>query len=419
MVRIPYPIPLCELDPSLKNADILGKRTRLGIGARLIFLFPYKVDRPFSTPWATIGLIFTCCLFFLIELTLPDAAIDALAFKLDGFGVITWLSAMFMHVGLLHLLGNMYFLWLFGSVVEDTLGPVRYLAIYMAGGFASAVLHGVMMAIFVPEMVDVPLVGASGAIAALFGIFAVRFRFNKIRMVYGIILRYGRVTVPATLGVALWVARELVDGLIILGGAESTVASWAHIGGVVLGLGAAWWLKLNREALDEQAIREAAVDQDFGLYRRLADGNSPASPVVSPTHGFGSAPGAFADSDAAAAYLRAALDSGRGPEAVAAFVRMRETDTVPPLDAMTLNRLGRACEQADALSAAAAIYYDLVQNQPASAEAEPALFRLAHVYLRMGYLLEAQQAFWAFRTRYPASVWMPYADGRLGHAPAS
>lgn len=384
----------------------------------MIFLFPYKVDRPFATPWATIGLIAACCVVFLIELALPVEAVDALAFKLDGFGVITWFSAMFMHAGLMHLAGNMYFLWLFGSVVEDTLGPVRYLLIYVAGGFASAVLHGVMMAIFVPDMVAVPLVGASGAIAALFGVFAVRFRFNKIKMVYGIIFRYGRVIVPATLGVAMWVARELVDGIIILGGADSSVASWAHIGGVALGLGAAWWLKLNREALDEQAIREAAVAQDFGLYRQLGAGSGAPVRVVSPNHGFGAAPTTYADPAAAAAYLRTTLDAGHGPEAVTSYIRMREADSAPPLDPTTANRLGRACEQAGALKTAAEIYYDLVQNQPASAEAEPALFRLAHVYLGMGYLLEAQQAFWAFRSRYPASVWMPYADGRLSHAPA-
>lgn len=378
----------------------------------MLFLFPYKVDRPFRTPWVTIGLIAACTGVFILELAMPAQEIQALAFRANLAGFLTWFSAMFLHGSPMHLLGNMFFLWLFGSVVEDTLGRRRYIALYVLGGLASALTHTVIMHAFVPSAASVPLLGASGAIAAIFGVFAVRFRFNRLKMVYGAIFRYGTVFVPAAVGIGLWVADQLLSGLMIINGGDSSVASWAHIGGVAFGIAAAFALKLNQEAIDERDIRDAAAAQDMGIYRRLGDARPAPGPMSAPPGAGAPLPSrpAPASADECTTIVRDALAANRAADAAGAYVAAVSAGMPVSFDAPTTLRLGRACEQAGALAPAAGAYYEIVRSHPNSQEVEPALFRLAHVYLRMGRVPDARQTWAAFHTRYPTSAWNAYAD---------
>ena len=92
---------------------------------------------------------------------------------------------MFLHADFFsHLLWNMYFLWLFGSILEDVLGKLRFSLIYLTSGLVACLVHAVIIALFIPSLASTPLIGASGAIAGFLGVFAVCFYKNKISIAY-------------------------------------------------------------------------------------------------------------------------------------------------------------------------------------------------------------------------------------------
>ena len=140
-------------------------------------------------------------------------------------------SAMFVHGGWLHLLGNMWMLWIFGDNVEDRLGKGRYLAYYLGCGVAATYLH----ALTAPNS-SLPVIGASGAIAGVMGGYFVLFPSARVVTLIPIFFFFQVITVPAVIFLALWFLLQFVHGLTTssadLGGG---VAWWAHVGGFVVG----------------------------------------------------------------------------------------------------------------------------------------------------------------------------------------
>jgi membrane associated rhomboid family serine protease len=151
--------------------------------------------------------------------------------------VSTWLTpffAMFMHGGLLHLGGNMLFLWIFGNNVEDSMGPVRFLVFYVAGGLAATALQTV-----VGPNSTVPNIGASGAIAAVLGGYLLLFPRARVVTVVFIIFFFTILELPAIIFLGIWIAEQAVFGYFGLtngGGSGGGVAYFAHLGGVIFGL---------------------------------------------------------------------------------------------------------------------------------------------------------------------------------------
>jgi membrane associated rhomboid family serine protease len=149
----------------------------------------------------------------------------------------TWATpffAMFMHGGLLHLGGNMLFLWIFGNNVEDAMGPVRFLVFYVLGGLAATVLQ-----VVVGPTSTVPNIGASGAIAAVLAGYLVLFPRARVVTVIFIIFFFTIVELPAILFLGIWIIEQAVFGYLGLtngGGSGGGVAYFAHIGGVLFGL---------------------------------------------------------------------------------------------------------------------------------------------------------------------------------------
>lgn len=147
--------------------------------------------------------------------------------------VSAFFSSMFLHGGWLHLLGNMWILWIFGDNVEDRLGHARYIVLYLAGGIAAALLH-----IFTNAGSPVPTIGASGAIAAIMGAY---FRFYPFARVQTLIppFFFGPFFVlPAILFLGWWFLLQFFNGALSLGmrgPGFSGVAWWAHVGGFLFG----------------------------------------------------------------------------------------------------------------------------------------------------------------------------------------
>ena len=150
-------------------------------------------------------------------------------------------TSMFLHGGWLHLLGNMLFLWIFGNNVEDRLGSIPFLLFYVVGGVAA-----VLAQLAIDPTSDIPLVGASGAIAAALGAYIVLFPGARILSLVFLGFFYQLLEVPAIIVLGFWFGLQLLNGVAALGAetAQGGVAFFAHIGGFAFGLVVGFLLRI-------------------------------------------------------------------------------------------------------------------------------------------------------------------------------
>jgi membrane associated rhomboid family serine protease len=213
------------------------------------------------TPIVTWALIGGCLVAFAIELSVTAAGGDA---ALEGFfrewgavprditgaiesgdylsqAILGMFTSMFLHGGWLHLLGNMLFLWIFGNNVEDRLGSIAFLLFYLVGGVAAALTQ-----VVIGPQSTIPLVGASGAIAAALGAYIVLFPGARILSLVFLGFFYQLIEVPAIIVLGFWFGLQLLSGFASFGAetAEGGVAFFAHIGGFVFGLAVGLLLRL-------------------------------------------------------------------------------------------------------------------------------------------------------------------------------
>jgi membrane associated rhomboid family serine protease len=194
-------------------------------------------------PVVTLGLIAVNLAVYLYQLHLGPQGESALflkggavAAKLSQIKLIgsrqslwilgTMFSSLFLHGGWVHLLGNMWFLWLFGEALEDDLGHLHFLAFYLFSGFFACIFH-----VLAASRLDAPLIGASGAIAGVLGGYLMRLPQSPIRTVVFWRLKVEIVNIPAFVWLGLWLALQFYG--LRRGG---TVAWVAHLGGFITGL---------------------------------------------------------------------------------------------------------------------------------------------------------------------------------------
>ena len=151
--------------------------------------------------------------------------------------VVSLFSSMFLHGGVLHLLGNMLFLWVFGANVEDHLGHLPYLMFYLICGIGAGLTH-----ILANCGSTIPSIGASGAISGVMGAYIVLFPRSKILTLVPIIIFFFTVRLPAVLILGYWFVIQFLSGFLSLGEVDQAgVAWWAHIGGFLLGAVLVWF----------------------------------------------------------------------------------------------------------------------------------------------------------------------------------
>ena len=197
-----------------------------------------------SFPIVNYGLIAANILVFLWQVNLGPAGDAALARMamipehvsrsglLSPVSLQSILTSMFMHAGLLHLGGNMLYLWIFGDNVEDTLGHFRYLLFYLVGGYVASFTH-----IMLYPTSTVPTVGASGAIAAVLGAYLLLFPGQRVLTFISLGFFFQLARIPAVIVLGLWFLLQLFEGALSLGIPDvGGVAFWAHIGGFVFGM---------------------------------------------------------------------------------------------------------------------------------------------------------------------------------------
>jgi membrane associated rhomboid family serine protease len=167
----------------------------------------------------------------------------------------TVLTSMFMHASILHIAGNMLFLWIFGNNVEESMGSLKFLAFYVLGGVAALALQTA-----VDPSSTAPTVGASGAIAAVLGGYIVLYPRARVLALVFIILFFTVIELPALVVLGIWFAEQAVFGAAGLTnptGGGGGVAYFAHVGGFVFGALTIRWLATRRKTIPGPGILAA------------------------------------------------------------------------------------------------------------------------------------------------------------------
>ena len=216
-------------------------------------MFPIKTDAS-STRWSVFTIIFILLniLLFIYEATLGGAAqtfirkYGAIPYEITHFVdtppytnfpiYFTLLTSIFLHGSWVHLLGNMWFLFIFGRNVEDWLGHSRFILFYLVCGIGAS-----MVQIIFSPFSRIPTIGASGAIAGVLGGYFVLYPRTKVLCLVPILFFIRFVNLPAFLFLGFWIIWQVFSQLTI--GTFSNIAFWAHIGGFFIGLFWMRWLK--------------------------------------------------------------------------------------------------------------------------------------------------------------------------------
>jgi len=206
-----------------------------------------------TVPVVTLGIIVANFVVFGFEIAGGEPFVKQWSFIavdiIGGHHWITIITAMFMHAGWLHIIGNMLYLWAFSPEIEDSMGRLRYLAFYLLCGIAAALAQVAMM----PHS-DVPNVGASGAIAGVMGAFLITCPSDRIKTLLFLGWFIKTTFIPAALLIGLWFVIQLFSQVGAVATADTGgVAYAAHVGGFIFGAVFARAFERNRAASDWEA----------------------------------------------------------------------------------------------------------------------------------------------------------------------
>ncbi len=205
-------------------------------------MIPFKDYNPASRyPIMTVLIILANLAVYLYGFTLPGAYyqqfVQSYAIIPANLGrepavvsVASMFSSMFLHGGLLHLGGNMLFLWVFGDNIEDRMGSVRFLVFYLACGLVAGLAH-----ILFNSDSPIPTIGASGAVAGVLGAYLLSYPYARILVLIPLIIFWPVIELPALIVLGYWFILQIFSGTLV-GSEMGGVAYWAHVGGFVAGL---------------------------------------------------------------------------------------------------------------------------------------------------------------------------------------
>lgn len=418
---------------------------------------PFWVDRKQKhIPWVTYSIIGICLavyLSFWIGYSLSGGEEQKMTF-VKGFvermmliygtpRPLALFAHAFTHVSFMHLLGNMLLLWLVGSVLEESLGRPVFILFYLTSLAMSVLINGLIIYRFMPKEADIPNLGASGAIAGVMGLAA--FRHYRLKVNTLPIFGFPIPIFPGVLLLPVWrpfwipfwwyavyfAAQEVWNGvsgvmesvLTNQGYATSGVAHWAHIGGLLMGVLAAFLLSSVKEGKREYTVEdtEKAVNGKASRYATQLDleallREKPNDPEI--MEALAKLHAAQSQNDKARAYYLHIIahhlreqDARRAGDAYLGMVTMLPP---APVDPRLQISAANALDSVGRFRYALAAYEDLVVNHPESIEAQFALLRGAQI--RLGRLRDPVRAEWMLRTLlddHPDSQWAPAARETL------
>ncbi len=217
-------------------------------------MIPIRDDTPrYSTPYVTYFLIALNVLVFLFEVSLDrqslaiflnqfgvvparfTGVLPVQSHAAQGFSLVTIFSSMFLHASWLHLISNMWVLWIFGYAIENHLGHSLYLVFYFLSGIAASLAH-----ILFNASSTVPSVGASGAIAGVLGAYFLLFPSARVLTIVPIIFFFSFIWLPAWIVLGYWFVAQFLSGAAtsIMSSHQTGggIAFWAHVGGFMAGI---------------------------------------------------------------------------------------------------------------------------------------------------------------------------------------
>lgn len=233
-------------------------------------MIPIKDTNPSRhTPWMLYGLIALNVGAWAYELSMPNDALGALFYTqgvvprrftdptwamsvgLPGFSFWPFLTAMFLHASWMHIIANLWSLWIFGDNVEDRMGPFRFLGFYLACGVLSFLVHT-----YANSGSPVPTVGASGAIAGVLGAYVFMFPYARVLVLLPVLFLPLFFELPALLYIGVWFFTQAFSGVSTLASTQQGggVAWWAHIGGFVAGV-VMFRLFVRRDRMPRRGLR--------------------------------------------------------------------------------------------------------------------------------------------------------------------
>lgn len=237
-----------------------------------------------SLPVATLGLIAINAVVFFFEVSLDQESLQNLVY---WFGIVPkrftdpnfaaaqgyplddywpFLTSMFLHGGFLHVLGNMWVLWIFGDNVEDRMGSAKFVVFYLLCGLIAGITH---LATNLES--TVPTVGASGAIAGVMGAYFLMFPSSRVVTLIPILFYPLFVELPAVVFLGLWFLMQITSGWAALGDTEKVagIAFWAHVGGFLSGMVLCFAFAESEQNRRPLAADEQGLEDAWGRPRRV------------------------------------------------------------------------------------------------------------------------------------------------------
>ena len=379
-------------------------------------------------PFVTIGIIVINCLATYLarrDMYFYDTYVLVYGLVPDQFRVGRLLTSTFIHDGYAHLALNMSMLYLFGREVERAMGRLEYVMFYIGACFAASLLHVAiaLWAMMPAYYASRAMVGASGAVAGVMGVYAVRFHRR--------IFRFAGIEVPALLLIMAWLILQLALGIFglyrdqVLGFGLKQIGYWSHLGGFGFGIAVALLANMalqgEREYLVEEAKRH---DSEGNLLEAIQ--NHETLLRYDPDN---------ADSHAEIARLWALLDEkedslrcyyvavglyisqGKEEQALATADEMKRFWRSSRLSAATRFRLATYLEEAGETERALEAFRQIAEQEPESAEAQMSLLKIGQLQLSaVGDPRSAAATLSGFLDRYPSSEWRAFAADLLSRA---
>lgn len=382
-------------------------------------------------PYATIGIIalnviatvFACRdRLFYSECYAPSYGLTPSALRLGSL-----LTSTFLHDGYVHLTINMLFLYAFGASVERAIGRLEYLLFYIGACFAASLTHVGIVLGTLPDYYETrTLVGASGAVAGVMGMYVVRYHRRT--------LRFFGVELPALLLVMAWLVLQVGLGILglyrdeILGLSLKQIGYWSHLGGFGFGIAVALLANMalqgEREYLQSRARQHESEDN---LLEAIRDHENllKYDPDNADSHAqIGRLWALLEEEGESLQYYQIAIElyisQGREEQALATAEEMKRFWPKSALAASTNFRLASYLEEIGELQDAIRMFREIVERSPDSLEAQMSLLKIGQ--LQLSALSEQSSAIATltdFLRRYPSSEWQKFASETLERAKAS
>lgn len=421
----------------------------------LSFLPDGKDKSATQFPVVTCALIFVNIAAYFWALSLGESAMGAMGLIPAQPTLSGIIASMFMHGNLIHLAWNMLFLGLVGPRVEYALGRLEYAIFYFGSGFAAALLHIVVSQTLTSEAANIPMIGASGAIAGILGIFAIRYYKTRIQVWYFVLIAmisvaesfgWGYITlaiciilipaliftcwrrfdISALIVLGFWFFQQIAYGIRgLLEPQSGGVAYWSHIGGMLFGMALAYALKMGLEGTKEYLITDARTNLEQGTTADAAEnlrtvlehdpGNADIHSELAGTYVMQN------DRDSAIAHYQRSivllLSKGDREKAVAHYAELKHHYKDARLDLKSEYQLSRYMVEAGYHAPALQLMQDIAQTHPGTPEAEVALMKAGDLHLNtFADYQSALKCYNRFLAEYPHSSYRAMVEKSLDQA---